>query len=122
VEFHILPVGADLRRIYNSCDIFLFPSHVEGFGLPPFEAMACRKPVVTTDVGAVPDFLEHGRNAMICKSRDIRGMAAHITELAQDKGRRDWIAEEGFRLVQKMSWGPAVDRMESLFKESLAGR
>lgn len=114
-EFHTLPVGGALRDIYNSCDMFVFPSHVEGFGLPPFEAMACRKPVVTTDVGAVPDFLTHGKTAMICGSRDVRGMAGHIVELIENKSLRDKIACGGFQVAQKMSWEKAVDSMESLF-------
>lgn len=53
VEFHELPVKDELRRLYSSSDIFLFPSQCEGFGLPPIEAMACKVPVVTTNVGAI---------------------------------------------------------------------
>ena len=42
VEYHEKACKDRLRKIYNSCDIFVFPSHNEGFGMPPMEAMPCK--------------------------------------------------------------------------------
>ena len=53
-EVHGWTCGDKLRKIYNSCDILLFPSHHEGFGMPPMEAMACNLAVVSTNVGGIP--------------------------------------------------------------------
>ena len=63
IEYHQSPVGEELNRLYGSCDIFMFPSTAEGFGMPPMEAMCCKVPVVTTDVGAVRDYTIDGETA-----------------------------------------------------------
>ncbi|MHB8064143.1 MAG: glycosyltransferase [Ruminiclostridium sp.] len=46
----------ELSTIYNYCDCFVFPSRGESFGLPPLEAMACKKPVIVTNWGGMLDF------------------------------------------------------------------
>ncbi|MCC6212373.1 MAG: glycosyltransferase family 4 protein [Burkholderiales bacterium] len=58
VEF-LGPVGAaDLRYLYQTSDVFVFPSMFEGFGLVILEAMACGLPVIGTDATAATDIVE----------------------------------------------------------------
>ncbi|MEW6734234.1 MAG: glycosyltransferase family 4 protein, partial [Acidobacteriota bacterium] len=57
----------DLVQAYNDCDIFLFPSRLEGFGYPVAEAMACAKPVVTTDCASMPELIDEGRGGYRCE-------------------------------------------------------
>lgn len=45
----------DLPYIYNSADVFIFPSHFEGFGIPILEAMASDTPVITSNVTSLPE-------------------------------------------------------------------
>jgi glycosyltransferase involved in cell wall biosynthesis len=44
-------IDEDLRALYSSCRVFIYPSLYEGFGLPPLEAMACAAPVIA---GRIP--------------------------------------------------------------------
>ena len=46
---------ADLVRLYNACDCFVFPSFYEGFGLPILEAMACGRAVACSNTSAMPE-------------------------------------------------------------------
>lgn len=55
----------ELADILRDTKIFLYPSLFEGFALPPLEAMACGCAVVTTNVGAVPDYACHMEDACI---------------------------------------------------------
>ena len=45
----------DLLQLYNSCELFCFPSYYEGFGLPVLEAMACGAAVACSNTSAVPE-------------------------------------------------------------------
>ena len=47
-----------LPALYNAADLFVFPSHYEGFGLPAIEAMACGRPVVCSDATALPEVVD----------------------------------------------------------------
>ncbi len=56
---------AKLASLYRGCDAFVFPSRGEGFGMPLVEAMACGKPVVTTDAGPAPEFCSREASYLI---------------------------------------------------------
>ncbi|GGA11225.1 glycosyltransferase family 4 protein [Dyella caseinilytica] len=47
----------DLVRLYAECALFVFPSLLEGFGLPPLEAMACGAPVIASNAASLPEVI-----------------------------------------------------------------
>jgi len=79
--FHEKPTDEDLRALYSSSDIFIFPSLVEGYGLPPMEAMACGCAVVATNVGGVPDYAIDGKTILASPPRVIRHTALYLPGL-----------------------------------------
>jgi glycosyltransferase involved in cell wall biosynthesis len=98
-----LPAGVVTERVetssetgmsafYNRCDIFVFASRSEGFGLPPLEAMACGCAVVTTDCGGVRDYVEPGRNARMVAPAEPRELSRAIADLISDCAQRERLA------------------------------
>ena len=81
-----------MSAFYNRCDVFVFASRSEGFGLPPLEAMACGCAVVTTDCGGVRDYVEPGRNARMVASAEPRELAGAIGDLITDGAQRERLA------------------------------
>lgn len=77
-----------LVRAYNLCDILLFPSRLEGFGLTVAEAMACGKPVVTTDCSSLPELVIDGKGGYLCPMDDVSAFAEAIRHLAEDENLR----------------------------------
>jgi glycosyltransferase involved in cell wall biosynthesis len=59
-----------LVSAYHSCDLLVLPSEYEAFGLVLAEGMACGRPCVATDVGGVPEVVEHGRTGVLVPPRD----------------------------------------------------
>jgi len=123
VEFHEKAYKDKLREIYNSCDIFVFPSHVEGFGMPPLEAMLCKCAVVTTNVGAVPDYAIPGETALVCPPKSPELLAESIISLIEDPELRKRISEAGYKhVIQNFSWDRATDELEQVFNKALDRR
>src|SRR5258705_7617449 len=76
----------DLRALYSSCQVFVYPSLYEGFGLPLLEAMACGAPVITSNVPSIMETV--GNVARLISPTDSRDLARGIMCLLQDAGER----------------------------------
>jgi N-acetyl-alpha-D-glucosaminyl L-malate synthase BshA len=70
-------------------DLFLLPSDLESFGLAALEAMACEVPVIATNVGGVPEVIEHGVDGYLVAPRDVAAAAKYAVEILSrpDRGR-----------------------------------
>ncbi len=86
---------AEMAEFYNHCDIFVFASLSEGFGLPPLEAMACGCAVVTTKCGGVTDFSKHETNCLMVSPGDPEELAEAIERLLHDRNLCRRLADEG---------------------------
>ena len=72
-----------------SADLFLLPSQLESFGLAALEAMACEVPVIATNVGGVPEVVEHGIDGYLVEPGDVAGAAKYAIDILSraDRGR-----------------------------------
>ena len=77
-------------RIYEKlsiADLMLMPSELESFGLAALEAMACEVPTIATDVGGVPEVIEHGRNGFLAPVGDVESMSRYAIDILSDEKR-----------------------------------
>lgn len=69
----------ELNYIYNSLDIFIFPTKLpESLGLVGLEAMACGLPVIATNIGGIPDFLKEKKNGFLFRSGETEELVGKI--------------------------------------------
>jgi len=88
-DVHFLGKQDRVYRLLSQADLFLLPSDMESFGLAALEAMACEVPVVASNVGGVPEVIEHGVDGYLHEPRDVKAAAGYALEILsrQDRGR-----------------------------------
>ena len=78
----------DVPDLLAAADVFAFPSLYEGTGGAAIEAMALGLPIVTSDIDAMREVVDDGRNALLAPPRAPRPLADAITALLDDPARR----------------------------------
>lgn len=122
----MVPIGSPDRpglvAAYQSCDLLLFPSRLEGFGIAPAEALACGRPVVTTDTSALPEVVDHGQNGLLVARDDVRGYAEAVRALGEDAALRRRFGEHGRdKVVRSFGYDQLGQGFRRLY-ERLVGR
>lgn len=97
----------------KKADLFLFPTLTEGFPYALLEAMACGLPVITTNVGAIPDMIEN-KGGIIVNPGDADSIIAAIKSLEYDKNRREMMSLWNMQKVSNYYTEEKV--MNKLFK------
>ena len=93
---------ADMPLWYNSAEAFLYPSVYEGFGLPVLEAMACGRPIVTTDVSSLPEVA--GQAGMCLSPRDEAAWTEALHLIGRDSNWREAAREKSLARAKRFSW------------------
>lgn len=99
---------SEMCEFYNSVSVFAFPSRIEGFGLPPLEAMACGTPVVTTDCGGVREFATHRENCLVVPTDDPSSLANGLNQLLSDPLLYQRLVEAGRETAKRFTWEHTV--------------
>ena len=88
-------IGGDrLKAVaYNAADLFLFPTRAESFGLVLLESMACGTPMVSFNVGGVPDLVRHDVTGYLAKPEDAQDFCNGIIQLLEDDTLRNQISQ-----------------------------
>lgn len=94
---------ADLPALYAGARAFVFPSFLEGFGLPPLEAMSLGVPVISSNRTCLPEVL--GRAPLYIDPADRNALTDAMARLGTDDSLRDRLASAG--PVQAATFGPA---------------
>jgi len=88
-------------QLLSASDVFLLPSAQESFGLAALEAMACEVPVVASQVGGLPEVIEHGVTGFLHPLEDLQGMAESAIRLLSDVELHRRAAQAGRRTAHE---------------------
>jgi glycosyltransferase involved in cell wall biosynthesis len=97
----------DLGQIMANTDIFAMSSILEGQPLAVVEAMSYGCPIVTTDVGGIPELIKDGINGLLCKPRDSAGLARNISCLIDHPELRERLGQAARKSYEQGPYQPA---------------
>lgn len=114
----------DLIALYHACDIFVLPSteYSEQFGIVQLEAMACGKPVITTDIPTGVTYVNlNNVTGLTVPARDSSALARAINILVENPALRNRLGENARkRVFREFTLEGMVDQVAALYEEVLS--
>jgi glycosyltransferase involved in cell wall biosynthesis len=107
--------NTDLPAIYSQCEVFLYPSLRESFGIPMLEAMACGAPVITSGTSSMPEVA--GQAACIIDPFNPEEITAALYRITSDTTYRGKLVENGFIQARKFSWRTMAENVLAIYRE-----
>jgi glycosyltransferase involved in cell wall biosynthesis len=93
----------DMARAYAGLDLMVMPSLDEGLPMTLLEAMAAKRAVIASAVGAVPEVIEHGQNGLLVEPGNAGDLEQAMLLLLNDASLRNRIAENARQSVSRFS-------------------
>ncbi len=104
---------AQLSWLYSNAQAYIFPSLMEGFGLPGLEAMGYGTPVVSSNASCLPEI--YGQAAHYFNPTDTSDMAEAIDQILTDDKLRTRLAKAGYKQIKKYSWKKQAQETHKIY-------
>jgi glycosyltransferase involved in cell wall biosynthesis len=118
VEKHVTRIQdvreEDMAALYTLADVFVFPSFIEGFGLPMLEAMAAGTPVVAADIPVVREV--GGDAILLFDPIDPAALSAQVRRVDHDPQVRSRLISTGYERTEHFSWDRAARATLNLYR------
>lgn len=103
----------DLVPLLKGAAAFIFPSLMEGFGIPPLEAMACGTPTIVSRAASLPEVC--GDASAYFDPADEDGMYRAIKEVLENAALRLTLVQRGYQQIEKFSWRKLAEQTLSQY-------
>jgi glycosyltransferase involved in cell wall biosynthesis len=108
---------SQLAWLYTHCTAYIFPSLMEGFGLPGLEAMAYGAPVVSSNATCLPEI--YSEAAAYFNPLNTDDMAQAISTVLSDEILRDTLVQKGAEQIKKYSWRHMAEETYTIYMNTL---
>ena len=106
-----------LSAVYKGAFAYIFPSQLEGFGLPPLEAMLYGTPVISSQSSCLPEIL--GDAALYFENTDVNGIIKQIQRLRNDPKIHSELVQRGYAQVEKYDWRSMAESTLKIYETVL---
>lgn len=106
--------------LYYQADLFVLPSYHEGLPMAILEAMACGLPVVSTQVGGIPELIVEGENGILINPGDREALLNALCVLLTDSTLREVMGQKNIQKIKEKYDIPIyIEKLKSLYRELL---
>jgi hypothetical protein len=109
----------DRERLYSASDAVVFPSRYESFGLVPLEAFVYGKPVIGSNVGAIPEVVEHNQSGLLFEDGNPDALADCFSRLLHDQELYGRLARGAWQRVRELSSAKMAEASEIIYRSLL---
>lgn len=107
-------VSEDLKaKLYRACDLFVLPTLYEGFGIVFIEAMASGLPIISTEVGAVPEVVKAA--GVLVEPQNPKKLAETIAKVLEDKDLCSNLSQEAINISGNYNWDKLIPKYEDVY-------
>jgi len=107
----------DLASLYSGAVAFVYPSHYEGFGLPPLEAMQCGTPVITSNTSSLPEVV--GDAGITVSPTDGDALSQAMSDLYLKPEVRAGLARNSIARAREFTWSRYTDDVVNAYRAAL---
>ncbi len=111
----------EVEEVLSIADLFLIPSGSETFGLAALEAMSCSVPVISSNIGGLPEVNVQGETGYLCDLDDIECMADHAKNILTDDALHQRLSDNARRRAELFNQDKVVGAYERFYQEVSAG-
>ena len=118
-NIHFTDFLPDAQRdwLYTNADAYVFPSYMEGFGLPGLEAMGYGAPVVSSNATCLPEVYDDA--AHYFNPFDTDDMVRAIENVISNKNLQANLIAEGYKQIAKYSWLRTAKQTHSVYMDAV---
>jgi len=118
-DIRFLGKQEQMDEILSITDLFLLPSQYESFGLSALEAMACGVPVISTNVGGLPEININGKTGFLNDIGDVVAMAENAFYILEDEERLESFKDAAIAHARKFEKSNIIPLYEELYNTVL---
>ncbi len=117
-EVRFLGKQGAIEELLSISDLFLLPSSNESFGLAALEAMALEVPVVSSNVGGIPEVNEHGITGFLSNVGDVDAMANHAKYILRDPVIHDRFRKNAYAKAREFDVEKIIPQYEAVYQKA----
>lgn len=106
-----------VEEILSIADLFVIPSGSETFGLAALEAMSCGVPVISSNIGGLPELNIQGETGFLCDLGDVDAMSDYAIRILRDAGLRKEMSKRARERAMQFEQNRIIDEYESYYEE-----
>ncbi|MCR9102020.1 MAG: N-acetyl-alpha-D-glucosaminyl L-malate synthase BshA [bacterium] len=106
-----------VEELLAIADLFIMPSGSESFGLAALEAMACEVPVISSDVGGLPEVNIHGKTGYLSPVGDVEDMARNALSILKDDKKLQTFRRHALAQAKRFDIDNILPEYEAYYEE-----